>query len=148
MQEKSGKFIGKYDLIVIGGGPGGFPAAIAAARQGIKTLLVERNAFLGGVAATGLPLLAFYDRTGKQVVAGIGDELVKKLKTLGGSFDGHIPCPIHNSFTPVNPYLLMGTAAEICVESGVEILFSTEIKDVFTENNKITGVELFSRSNI
>lgn len=148
MQEKSGKFIGKYDLIVIGGGPGGFPAAIAAARQGIKTLLVERNAFLGGVAATGLPLLAFYDRTGKQVVAGIGDELVKKLKTVGGSFDGHIPCPIHNSFTPVNPYLLMGTAAEICVESGVEILFSTEIKDVFTENNKITGVELFSRSNI
>ena len=53
------KNIGSYDLIVIGGGPGGFPAAIAAARAGIKTLLVERNAFLGGVAATGLPLLAF-----------------------------------------------------------------------------------------
>src|SRR5690606_16496225 len=120
------KRIGHYDLVVVGGGPGGFPAAIAAARAGIKTLLVERNAFLGGVAATGLPLLAFYDRTGAQVVAGIGDELVKKLSAIGGSFDGHIPCPIHNSFTPVNPYLLMGVAAQMCEEAGVDILFSTE----------------------
>lgn len=148
MQEKSEINIGNYDLIVIGGGPGGFPAAIAAARAGIKTLLVERNAFLGGVAATGLPLLAFYDRTGAQVVAGIGDELVKKLSAVGGSFDGHIPCPIHNSFTPVNPYLLMGIASEMCVESGVDILFSTEIKNVIVEDNKIKGVVLFSRSNI
>ena len=35
------------DVVVVGGGPGGIPAAIAAARQGAKTLLVERNGFLG-----------------------------------------------------------------------------------------------------
>src|SRR5699024_5977876 len=110
-----------YDLIVVGGGPGGFPAAIAAARAGIKTLLVERRSCLGGVAATGLPLLAFYDRTGSQVVAGIGDELVKRLSSIGGSFEGHIPCPIHNSFTPVNPYLLRGVANDMCKEAGVDI---------------------------
>lgn len=142
------KNIGTYDLVVIGGGPGGFPAAIAAARAGIKTLLVERNAFLGGVAATGLPLLAFYDRTGAQVVAGIADELVKRLTAVGGSFEGHFPCPIHNSFTPVNPYQLMGIASEMCVEAGVDILFSTEIQDVVVENGQVKGVTLFSRSNI
>lgn len=140
--------IGKYDVVVIGGGPGGFTAAIAGARAGVKTLLVERNAFLGGVAATGLPLLAFYDRTGAQVVGGIGDELVKKLTAIGGSFDGHIPCPIHNSFTPVNPYLLMGIATEMCVEAGVDILFSTEIQDVVVENGSVKGMVLFSRSNV
>jgi len=142
------KNIGGYDLIVIGGGPGGFPAAIAAARSGIKTLLVERNAFLGGVAATGLPLLAFYDRTGSQVVAGIADELVKKLTVIGGSFEGHFPCPIHNSFTPVNPYQLMGVASDMCIESGVDILFSTEIQDVIVENGQVKGVILFSKSTV
>lgn len=135
-----------YDVIVVGGGPGGIPAAIAAARAGMKTLLVERAAFLGGVAATGLPILAFYDRTGRQVVGGIGDELIKKLTAIGGSFDGHIPCPIHNSFTPVNPYLFRSIAVEMCEQAGVDILFSTEIQDVLVDNGKVCGAVLFSRS--
>lgn len=140
------KKLDSYDVIVVGGGPGGIPAAIAAARQGMKTLLVERHAFLGGVAATGLPILAFYDRTGKQVVGGIGDEMIKKLTKIGGSFDGHIPCPIHNSFTPVNPYLFRSVAAEMCEEAGVDLLFSTEIQDVLVTDRRVTGVKLFSRS--
>src|SRR5690625_797478 len=115
------KRLKNYDVVVVGGGPGGIPAAISAARQGMRTLLVERNAFLGGVAATGLPILAFYDRTGKLVVGGIGDELVKRLAKQGGSFKGHIPCPIHNSFTPVNPYMFMNVSAEMCKEAGVDI---------------------------
>jgi len=137
-----------YDVIVVGGGPGGIPAAIAAARNGMRTLLVERNAFLGGVAATGLPILAFYDRTGTQVVGGIGDELIKKLTAIGGSFDGHIPCPIHNSFTPVNPYMFRNVAIETCEAAGVDMLFSTEIQDVIVENGQVTGVVLFSRSTV
>ena len=47
----------EYDVAVIGGGPGGIPAAIAAARRGRKTVLIERNAFLGGAATSGLGLL-------------------------------------------------------------------------------------------
>ena len=53
-----------YDVIIIGGGPGGLPAAIAAARAGQKVLLVERSAALGGLANSGLPLLGFVDRAG------------------------------------------------------------------------------------
>src|SRR5690625_3376557 len=102
----------------------------------MKTLLVERNAFLGGVAATGLPILAFYDRTGNQVVGGIGDELIEELSKIGGSLNEHIPCPLHNSFTPVNQYQFRNISAKICKESGVDILFSTEIKDVVIENGK------------
>lgn len=41
-----------YDVAVIGGGPGGIPAAIAAARRGKKVILVERNGYLGGAAAS------------------------------------------------------------------------------------------------
>jgi flavin-dependent dehydrogenase len=111
----------------------------------MKALLVEKHPFLGGVAATGLPILAFLDRTGKQVVKGIGDEMIKRLTAVGGSFDTHIPCPIHNSFTPVNPYLFRSIAVEMCEEAGVSILFSTEIQDVQVTDGKITGVTLFSR---
>lgn len=134
-----------YDVVVVGGGPGGLPAAIASARRGMRTLLVERNSFLGGVAATGLPLLAFYDRAGNQVVRGIGDEIVKRLEHAGGSFHGHIPCPLHNSITPVNPFVLRSVVAEMCEESGVDLLLSAEVSDVAVAVGKITSVTIFSR---
>lgn len=135
-----------YDVTVIGGGPGGIPAAVAAARSGARTLLVERNGFLGGVAATGLPLLAFYDRTGRQVVGGIGNELVERLDRLDATFHGPISCPIHNSITPVNPFWLRITAAEMCREAGVDLLFSTEIQNVEVTGDRIVGVVLISKS--
>ena len=43
------------DVVVCGGGPGGFPAAIAAARHGARTVLIERYGFMGGLATAGLP---------------------------------------------------------------------------------------------
>ena len=45
---------GRYDVLVAGGGLGGVAAAIAAARCGARTLLVERNGFVGGVATAGM----------------------------------------------------------------------------------------------
>jgi hypothetical protein len=138
--------LNSYDVVVVGGGPGGIPAAIAAARMGMRTLLVEKTASLGGVAGTGLPLLAFYDRAGNQVVGGIGDEMIGRLEEIGGSIPGHIPCPLHNSITVVNPYWLRIVAMEMCKEAGVDMLFSTEVQQVTVENGGITGVVLLSRS--
>ena len=83
---------------------------------------------------------------GELVVGGIGDEIIKRLAAVGGSFGGHIPCPIHNSFTPVNPYLFRNVAVEMCIEAGVDVLFSTDVQDVITVNDKISQVVLFSRS--
>lgn len=45
---------GKYDVVVAGGGPAGFIAAVTEARQGARTALIERYGFLGGMAITGL----------------------------------------------------------------------------------------------
>ena len=76
----------KYDLIVVGSGPGGFPAAIAAARMGLKVLLVEKSQ-IGGNLVTGLPLLAFLDRAGNTVVKGIAQEIIDRVKEVGGAND-------------------------------------------------------------
>ena len=48
-----------YDIVVLGAGPGGLAASLAAARNGAKVLLVDKNGYLGGNMTLGLPLLGF-----------------------------------------------------------------------------------------
>ena len=136
-----------YDLIVVGGGPGGLPAAIAAARAGLKTLLVERSAALGGLANSGLPLLGFVDRAGDHVVGGIPQEFVDRLSQLGGTM-GHYPCPVHNSLTIINPHWFRIVSFEMCREAGVDVLLYAELMDVKTENDRITEITALCRGEV
>lgn len=78
-----------WDVIVIGGGTAGVVAGIAAARQGAKTLLVERSGHLGGNAATGMNLCGFFDGDDVQVVRGIPQEFVDRALQLDGG-RGHV----------------------------------------------------------
>ena len=76
------------DVLVIGGGPAGFGAAVAAARNGASTILIERNAMLGGMATTGLvgPFMTCYDDDcTEQIVKGIFDELCLRAEAKGGA---------------------------------------------------------------
>lgn len=136
-----------YDLIVVGGGPGGLPAAIAAARAGLKTLLVERSAVLGGLANSGLPLLGFVDRAGDHVVGGIPQEFVDRLSLLGGTM-GHYPCPVHNSLTIINPHWFRIVSFEMCREAGVDVLLYAELMDVKTEKDRITEITALCRGEV
>ena len=78
-----------YDVVVVGGGIGGIAAAVAAARNGAKTLLMEKQINLGGLATVGL--ISWYeplcDGRGKQMVFGIGEELIKISNNSGGFAD-------------------------------------------------------------
>jgi len=75
------------DVVVVGGGPGGIGSAIAAARSGAKTVLIERYDYLGGMATGGLvniiPNLS--DITGKQHIYGLNQELLDRLDKRGGT---------------------------------------------------------------
>ena len=76
------------DVIVVGGGPGGVGAAIAAARSGARTVLLERYGHLGGMATGGLvniiPNLS--DVYGKRYIGGICQELITRLKAQDAAF--------------------------------------------------------------
>ena len=136
-----------YDLIVVGGGPGGLPAAIAAARAGQKVLLVERSAALGGLANSGLPLLGFVDRAGDHVVGGIPQEFVDRLAQLDGTM-GHRYCPVHNSLTIINPHWFRIVSFEMCLEAGVDILLYAELMEAKAENDRITEITVLARGNV
>ena len=77
--------IGRPDVLVVGGGAAGISAAIAAARRGASTWLLEQSSALGGLATVGLInlLLTLDDGNGTQVVAGLCQEFVDRLDTIG-----------------------------------------------------------------
>ena len=70
------------DVVVVGGGPGGIGAAVAAARNGAKTILVERYGCLGGMATGGLVTIIpnMCDDEGNVLIRGINEEMVQRLR--------------------------------------------------------------------
>ena len=75
--------VAEYDVLIIGGGIGGVSAALAAAREGASTVIVEKECGLGGLATLGniIKYLPLCDGRGHQVAAGIAEELLRVALT-------------------------------------------------------------------
>ena len=136
-----------YDVAVVGAGPGGLAAAIAAARNGAKVLLIERNGYLGGNLASGLPLLGFLDYQGNPVLGGFALEFVNRL-TKCGAAKGVRECPNHYSLAVVNPEFSKIIASDLCEEAGVEVLMHCYLTAVKTRRRKITAAFFSCAGNI
>jgi hypothetical protein len=76
------------DVVVIGGGPGGIGSAIASARSGAKTVLLERYGHLGGMASGGLVniLPNLSDIGGTQHIFGLNQEIIDRMAARGAAF--------------------------------------------------------------
>lgn len=135
-----------YDVAVLGGGTSGVAAALSAARNGAKTLLVERNQFLGGTMASGLSLLGFQDRQGRAVVGGIAQELVDALQETDDTL-GHNHCPILNSLTPINAAMMQLRLVQKCREAGVSLLFSCEACRARVEQGRLKAVTVVGKGH-
>ena len=118
---------GDYDVVVLGGGPAGIAAATAAARQGQRTLLIERHGFLGGMGtAAGVTnfcgLHANVHGEHKRVVAGVATELLDRIEALGGLNAPHVVLGrILAQAYDTAAYKM--AADDLLLSSGVEILF-------------------------
>jgi len=140
-----------YDVIVLGGGTAGVIAAIAAARNGARTLIIEKNSYLGGTAVTGVPFLGIYDGRDKRVNAGIAQELVERMCAEEGCLDGVFGATWMDkryrfSITPFEPECYKYVAQEMVLEAGAQILFHTFVSDVHMNGRDIMGVEVVNKS--
>ncbi len=115
------------DVLVVGGGTAGTIAALQSARAGARTLVIERGSQLGGTMTTGgVSFPGLFDAWGKQVIAGIGWELVKESVELdGGRLPDFSKVPNHHWMNQVhvNPFLYPILAEEKCEQAGVEIAY-------------------------
>ena len=126
---------GTYDVIVAGGGPAGVGAALAAARAGVKTLLVEQYGFLGGMWTAGM-VIPIWDWENK---GGIMQEIIDRLTACGNAiYTG----PLLGFDIEAMKVLL----DQMMQESGVDILFHSYFSAPVLDGNNLEGVIVENKS--
>ena len=133
---------GLYDVVVCGGGPAGWVAAVAAARQGAHTALIERFGFLGGTATAGLvvPISGFY-KNGRRVVGGIPYEFVKTLERYGAA---QFEMPKGHVSVDTEYYKLI--AQRMVLAAGVDLYTNSYLSGAACEDGIVKEVRIENKS--
>jgi len=142
------------DVAVVGGGTAGSIAAIAAARTGADTVLIERYASLGGCPTTGRCTHlgnAFIDNKMRQIIGGIAEEVVSKVAKNGGANSpdfkkvifGEKYFPVHFL---IDPEILAQILMEMAEEAGVKMLLHTYFYDPIMEKRSLKGIVVQNKS--
>jgi flavin-dependent dehydrogenase len=157
------------DVVVVGGGPGGHSAAVAAARSGAKTVLVERYGHLGGMPTGGLVTMLhnMSDGTAHKVIAGLCQEWIDRLDERGaavhpkkeeiGTTDDKVLDQWSRRFFALDGHLIYGARFEaeilkcvlndMVVDSGVELyLHSWGTQIILDRSNTARGIIFESKS--
>ena len=134
--------VGKFDVVVCGGGPAGFVAAISAARMGCRTALVERLGFLGGTATAGLvmPISGFY-HGGKRVIGSIPWEFIRRMEEQKGAI---VELPKGHISANIELYKLI--AQRMALEAGVALYTNAYLSHCDAENGEIRHILLESKN--
>lgn len=141
---------GKYDLVVVGGGISGSIAAIAAARMGVDTLLIEQYGFLGGsLTANGVGPMMTFHAGDEQVVQGITGEMIDRLVKKGKS-PGHIfdTTGYTYSVTPFDAEAMKHELEITLLEAGGKILYHTMLAAVTTQDDKIISITVCNKDGL
>lgn len=147
------------DVLVCGGGFGGISAALAAARQGKKVILLEKQYILGGLGTAGIVTiyLPLCDGCGRQVSFGIAEELFRLSISMGA--EDRYPDNWLDSDDPsrrtekdkrfevqYNPQIFAILAEQLLARSGVEILYGTYAVGVSKADDRIEAVIVENKS--
>lgn len=156
--EKELKVYGSYDVIVVGGGPAGFAAALSSVRNGIKTIIIERFPFFGGTATASLMtnINGYRNQVkpdGLQTSKGIAEEVILRLKEINGLGRSSYA---QEEYTTEKGKLSYSYAIDsektkylltkMLYEEGVRILFHTIFVDTIMEGNNVVGIIIENNS--
>lgn len=149
------------DVLVVGAGPAGICAAISAARNGAKVLIIDGNGCVGGAATVNLvgPFMTTYDAKNEyMIILGLFKEILERMKELGGAID---PSEIeaeqprsgfykigHAHVGPFDHECFKSVCTKMIIESGAELLLYTQFVDVLMDGDRIDGVVIFNKNNL
>ncbi|MEN9632060.1 MAG: hypothetical protein RL077_464, partial [Verrucomicrobiota bacterium] len=134
----------RTQVLVVGSGAAGLTAALAAARNGAETLLIESAGFLGGISAT-LPWLGFHDRDYRLIVKGLPLEFCQRLQALGAA-SHHELDPKCASAISIDSHWWKILAMQLVREAGVRLMLHTQVVDTIREGDRIHGVIVENKS--
>jgi hypothetical protein len=153
--------VSESDVLIVGAGPAGIAAAVASARNGARTTLIERYGYVGGNLTAGLvgPCMTSYSLDGKQqLIKGIFEELVVRMESIGGALHpskipaGSAYCGFiefgHDKVTPFDPEAVKTCATDMLLEAGVRLQFHTFMVDAIVEDGAVAGVIAASKSGL
>ena len=137
-------------VVVIGSGAAGATAAIAAARTGAQTLLIERYGFLGGTSTMVLDTFyGFYTpgATRQRVVGGLPWEVVERLRQTGYLIERPNSYGAGQGIT-YDPQLLTVVWEQLASEAGVTLALHTVVVDVLTSADRISGLVVANKAGL
>ena len=142
------------DVVVVGGGPAGFAAAVAAARTGVKVALVEKGGSLGGLFTNGMVLIMLATSVLRAngewdlVTRGICEEFMLRARQLGSfASTGAVSKTAHWQPT-VDPEAAKYLMDTMITEAGVEMFFHAWGVDVIQEGESVRGVVFQSKQGL
>jgi FAD dependent oxidoreductase len=156
--EKELQVYGRYDVIVVGGGPAGFAAALSSIRNGARTIIIERFPFFGGTATASLMtnINGYRNQVkpdGLQTSKGIAEEVILRLKEINGLGKSSYA---QEEYTTEKGKLSYSYAIDsektkylltkMLYDEGVKILFHTIFVDTIMEGNNIVGIIIENNS--
>jgi hypothetical protein len=171
LPESTVPVIARPDVLVAGGGSAGLAAAVAAARNGADTLLIERFSYVGGLATGGLIilLLTMDDGAGKQTVGGLCQEIVDRMDARGGVYYppkdqwndpdpklvehcrrwglvwGSGPHRVRYSVA-FEPHEFIFAADQMLTDAGVRVLYQTWACEPIVEDDQIKAVVIQNKA--
>lgn len=128
--------LAEADVLVVGSGPSGLAAAVAAAHEGVSVILVERYGCFGGVISqVGVESIAWYRHEGTTDVEGIGIEFEQRAKALGGTRKEP-----QSQSEALDAEMFKYVADQFVQEAGIRpLLYSTVVAPIL-EGNTIKGI--------
>jgi len=141
---------GKFDVIVAGSGSSGSTAAIAAARNGARTLLIERYGFLGGTSTAVLDTFYGFYTPGSRalkVVGGIADNVVARLHKLGNCFERPNTYGAGTGITYNSEHLKVVWEG-LVLESGAKVLLHSWIQEAKVSEGRIRAVTIATKQGL
>jgi len=130
------------EVLVVGSGPGGLAAAIGAAREGVRTTLVDRYGCFGGaISQVGVETIAWYRHEGTIDVEGIGIEFEQRAKAMGGTQKES-----QSLSEALDAEMFKYVADKLVLESSVEPILHCLAVEPLLDGNTVTGVVVESKS--